>query len=85
MLFTFYLWNRPNTGLLGFNRLTRFIASKIVDYEIVLDRRLLADVHDEDAGQARRLGRFDRVVTETRKRLPRMVKEDPPHGPGTPG
>ncbi len=81
MLFTFYLWNRPNTGLLGFNRLSRFIASKIVSYEIELDRRLLANVHDDAPGQARRLGRFDRVVTETRKRLAQEPKEDPPEEP----
>jgi len=70
-LFSFHLWNRPNTGLLGFNRLARFVASVIVRREIAIDRWLLENIHDEGAVPRRRLGRFDRVVTETRKRLPR--------------
>ena len=57
----------------------------MVSYEIELDRRLLEHVHDEAPGQARRLGRFDRVVTETRKRLPQAPKEGSPEGPGSPG
>jgi phenylpropionate dioxygenase-like ring-hydroxylating dioxygenase large terminal subunit len=81
-LFSFHLWNRPNTGLLGFNRLARFVASQIVRYEIAIDRWLLENVHDEGNGRSRRLGRFDRVVTETRKRLPLAPKENPPRRDG---
>jgi vanillate O-demethylase monooxygenase subunit len=77
-LFSFHLWNRPNKGLLGFNRLARFVASQIVRREIAIDHGLLENLHPDAAAAGRRLGRFDRVVTETRKRLPQMPKELPP-------
>jgi len=66
----FFYSTRPPTGLLGLNRLRRWVMSGIIHHEFKLDQYLVENMADHRLQLAGcQLGRFDRTLVENRKRL----------------
>jgi vanillate O-demethylase monooxygenase subunit len=66
----FFFSTRPGTGLLGLNRLRRWLLAAIIHREFKLDQYLIENLADKRVALAGcQLGRFDRILHECRKRL----------------
>lgn len=73
-LLSFYYWTLPRSGSSAVTAMVTAIMRQVVRYEIEIDRSLIENVIVSPTGlSGGRLGRFDTMVSEHRKRLPWRV------------
>ncbi len=67
-------------GKLGFELLIKPLLTRLVDYEISLDKRTIENIADKQITLSQmQLGRFDACIVETRKRINNICRKQKQH------